>query len=66
MRTSTKKNLIKEQNKSLIMICVIIIIVIGVYGLYFYIPSLINNTNSTDSVVDEDGIVNDLEGFRNR
>lgn len=63
MKSTKKRSLIKEQNKSLIMICVVIIIVIGVVGFIITNP-MDNSSKNTDNLVGDDGIVNDLDALK--
>lgn len=59
-----KKKLIMEQNKVLIMICVGFIIGIGILGLFFYLPSASNSNKNSKTIINDDGVVNDMGGIR--
>lgn len=59
-----KKKLIMEQNKILIIICVGFIIGIGILGLFFYLPSFTHSNKNTNTIINDDGIVDDLGRIR--
>ena len=60
----TKKNtLIQEQNKSLFIICGVIIAVIALVGILTLVT---NNSNNDKKVNDQDGVVDDLDAFRGK
>lgn len=59
-KTTKIKNLIKEQNKSLILVCVVMIVVIGIAGLATFTSSSNKNTDPVPNVVDDNGIVDDM------
>lgn len=66
MKTTGKKNkLIMEQNKILIIICVGFVIGIGVLGLLFYFPVFNDSKETTNSMIKDDGVVDDLGRIRN-
>lgn len=62
--TGKKKKLVMEQNKILIIICVGFVIGIGVLGLLFYFPVFNDSKETTDSMIKDNGVVNDLDGIR--
>ena len=64
MKATKNKKLIMEQNKVLIFICVGFIIGIGILGLFFYLPSLTDSKKTSDKVIGDDGIVDDLGRIR--
>ncbi len=68
MRTSRKKELIKEQNKSVLMMACVCLAVIGIVGAFMIISSGSSSDNSevNSSSISEDGIVNDIEVMKNR
>ncbi len=60
----TKKNtLIQEQNKSLFIICGVIIAVIALVGILTLVT---NNSNDKAKSNDQDGVVDDLDAFRGK
>ena len=59
-KTTKIKNLIKEQNKSLILVCVVMIVVIGIAGLATFASSSNKNPDPVPNVVDDNGIVDDM------
>ncbi len=60
-----KKDLINDQNKSLIMICVIIIVIIAVVTVFLAISSK-GNDKTSGSGISSDGVVNDLDAFKKK
>lgn len=65
-KTTKIKNLIKEQNKSLILVCVVMIVVIGIAGLATFASSSNKNPDSVPNVVDDNGIVDDMGIFKDK
>ena len=62
--SKTKKNtLIQEQNKSLFIICGVIIAVIALVGILTLVT---NNSNDKAKVNDQDGVVDDLGAFKGK
>ena len=64
MANKTKKNsLIQEQNKSLFIICGVIIAVIALVGVLTLVTNYSNDEKKTN---DQDGVVDDLDAFRGK
>lgn len=62
-RNAKKNTLIQEQNKSLFIICGVIIAVIALVGVFAFVSG---NSNDQDTKSDQEGVVDDLDAFRKK
>ena len=64
-KSNTNESLIKEQNKSLFIICVVIVVLIGIVGLAIDTSSSVKkSSNDTNYSISSDGIVNDMDSIK--
>ncbi len=62
-----KNNLLKEQNKGVIMIACVCVVAIAVVGIYMLFSNGGNESSvPKGSTIGEDGIVNDIDVIKNK